>query len=133
MKVYLTTITIDGTHDWVKPGMSVKVEILVNKVENCVYVPVQAVSPDGGKQVCFIPHGLKQERREVQVGEFNDEFIEVKSGISEGERVLLRPPDGLEPQKPGKDQKEKTPENKKDQPSAPVVVPAAAPTTAKKA
>lgn len=133
LKVYLTTITIDGNHDWVKPGMSVKVEILVNKIENCVYVPVQAISPDGGKQVCFIPRGLKQERREVQVGEFNDEFIEVKSGISEGERVLLRPPDGLEPQKPGNDKKEKAPENKKAQPSAPVVVPAAAPTTAKKA
>ena len=133
LKVYLTTITIDGNHDWVKPGMSVKVEILVNKIENCVYVPVQAISPDGGKQVCFIPRGLKQERREVQVGEFNDEFIEVKSGISEGERVLLRPPEGLEPQKPGKDQKEKTPENKKGQPSAPTIVPAAAPATAKKA
>ncbi|MEY2428270.1 MAG: HlyD family secretion protein, partial [Verrucomicrobiota bacterium] len=134
LKVYLTTITIDGNHDWVKPGMSVKVEILVNKIENCIYVPVQAISPDSGKQVCFIPHGLKQERREVQVGEFNDEFIEVKSGIGEGERVLLRPPDGLEPRKPGKDQKEKTPEkNKKAQPSAPVIVPASAPATAKKA
>jgi len=134
MKVYLTTITIDGTHDWVKPGMSVKVEILVNKIDNCVYVPVQAISPDGGKQVCFIPHGLKQERREVQVGEFNDEFIEIKTGINEGEWVLLRPPDGLEPQKPGKDQKEKTPENnKKAQPSTPVVIPASAPATAKKA
>lgn len=132
MKVYLTTITIDGSHDWVKPGMSSKVEIMVNKVENCVYVPVQAVSPDAGKQVCFIPHGLKQERREVQIGEFNDEFIEVKSGIAEGERVLLHHPDGLEQGKPGnKDQK--APEIKKDQPSAPVVVPAAAPTTAKKA
>ncbi len=134
MKVYLTTITIDGTHDWVKPGMSVKVEILVSKIDNCVYVPVQAISPDGGKQVCFIPHGLKQERREVQVSEFNDEFIEVRSGISEGERVLLRPPDGHEPQKPGKDQKEKAPEkDKKEQPSAPVIVPASAPSTAKKA
>src|SRR5687768_4559544 len=27
MKVYLTTITINGTHDWLKPGMSSKVEI----------------------------------------------------------------------------------------------------------
>jgi hypothetical protein len=29
----------------------------------------------------------------VQVGEFNDDFIEVKSGLKEGERVLLNPPE----------------------------------------
>jgi RND family efflux transporter MFP subunit len=92
MKVYLTTITIEGTYDWVKPGMSAKVEILVNKLDNCVYVPVQAISPDNGKQVCYVANGLKPERREVQVGEFNDEFIEVKQGLKEGERVLLRTP-----------------------------------------
>jgi len=66
MKVYVTTITIDGTYDWVKPGMSSKVEILVNKLENCVYVPVQAISPDNGKQVCYVGNGLRSERREVQ-------------------------------------------------------------------
>jgi multidrug efflux pump subunit AcrA (membrane-fusion protein) len=113
MKVYLTTITIDGTHDWVKPGMSSKVEILVNKLVDCVYVPVQAIAPEGDKQVCYIGRGLKPERREVQIGEFNDEFIEVKNGIKEGERVMLRTPDGIEREKVGKDQK--TPE-KKEQP-----------------
>ncbi len=116
MKVYLTTITIDGTHDWVKPGMSAKVEILVNKLDNCVYVPVQAVSPDGNKQVCYIGRGLKSERREVQIGEFNDEFIEVKSGVQEGERVLLRTPDGIERDKGSKDTK---PLEKKEQPATP--------------
>jgi len=116
MKVYLTTITIDGTHDWVKPGMSAKVEILVNKLDNCVYVPVQAVSPDGNKQVCYIGRGLKSERREVQIGEFNDEFIEVRSGVQEGEHVLLRTPDGIERDKGSKDTK---PPEKKEQPATP--------------
>ncbi len=59
IKVYLTTITIDGTHDWLKPGMSAKVEILVNQLEDVVYVPVQAVSPDDGKQVCYVASGLQ--------------------------------------------------------------------------
>jgi len=96
LKVYLTTITIDGKHDWVKPGMSAKVEIMVNKLNDCLYVPVQAVWPEAGKQVCYLAHGLKHERREVQVGDFNDEFIEVKSGLKEGDHVLLRPPEGVE-------------------------------------
>jgi len=97
LKVYLTTIAIDGTHEWVKPGMSAKVEILVNKLDDVVYVPVQAVSPDNGKQICYVAGAFKPERREVQIGEFTDEFIEVKSGVREGERVLLRLPDGVAP------------------------------------
>ncbi|HYG33511.1 MAG TPA: efflux RND transporter periplasmic adaptor subunit [Clostridia bacterium] len=126
MKVYLTTITVDGTHDWTKPGMSAKVEILVNKIDDCVYVPVQAVSADGDKQVCYIARGAKPERREVQVGDLNDEFIEIKGGLREGEQVYLRAPDGLEPQKPGQDQK--APEKPKEP-----AQPAAAPAETKKA
>lgn len=95
LKVYNTTIAINGTYDWVKPGMSAKVEILVNKLDDVVYIPVQAVSPDNGKEFCYVAAGFKPERREVEVGGFNDEFIEIKHGLKEGEQVLLHPPDGV--------------------------------------
>jgi RND family efflux transporter MFP subunit len=127
MKVYLTTITIDGTYDWVKPGMSAKVEILVNKLDNCVYVPVQAVSPDNGKQVCYVSNGLHPERREVQIGQFNDAFIEIKSGLKEGERVLLRSPEAPESAEPASTGKEeKQPTNEKKPSPGPSSIPATA-------
>ena len=129
LKVYLTTITIDGTHDWVKPGMSAKVEIMVNKLEDVVYIPVQAVSPDNGKQICYVAGSFKPERREVEIGEFTDEFIQVKSGVKEGERVLLRLPDGVEANRNGKENK--PPENQNEKPVAPSA-PAAAPASAAK-
>jgi hypothetical protein len=93
MKVYLTTVTLSGTNEWLKPGMSAKVEIMVNRLENVVYAPMQAVSPYEGKQVCYLQGG-HGERRVVEVGEFNDEFIEIKSGLKEGDRVLLSPLEG---------------------------------------
>jgi HlyD family secretion protein len=96
LKVYNTVITINGTYDWVKPGMSARVEILVNKLDDVVYVPVQAISPSDGKQICYVAGSFKPERREVDIGDFNDEFIEIKHGLKEGERVLLRLPDGVE-------------------------------------
>jgi multidrug efflux pump subunit AcrA (membrane-fusion protein) len=93
LKVYLTTISIDGTQDWLKPGMSTKVEIFVDRLEDVVYVPIQSVVPEAGKYVCYIASGAgRAERREVEVGQFNEEFIEVKRGIAEDENVLLRPP-----------------------------------------
>jgi hypothetical protein len=99
MKVYLTTITIKGTNDWLKPGMSAKVEVFANCLSNVVYVPVQAVSPLEGKQVCYLANGGKPECRTVEVGDFNDEFIEIKSGLKEGERVLLRAVETQMPEK----------------------------------
>jgi len=129
LKVYVTTVTIDGSHDWVKPGMSAKVEILVNKLEDVVYIPIQAVSPDEGKQICYVAGGFKPERRELEVGEFTDNFIQVKSGLKEGERVLLRLPDGVEANRNGPESK--PPENPNERPAAPVT-PAVAPARAAK-
>lgn len=124
MKVYLTTITVTGTHDWLKPGMSSKVEILVNRLGDVVYVPVQAVSPFDKKQVCFVGRSRNPERRIVEVGEFNDEFIEVKSGLKEGERVLLRAAETQAPEKTD-EKKEKATEPQKGPGATPMPAQAA--------
>ncbi|MEW6159081.1 MAG: efflux RND transporter periplasmic adaptor subunit [Verrucomicrobiota bacterium] len=105
MKVYMTTIKIEGTHSWLKPGMTAKVEIMVNELQDAIFVPIQAVTPHKGEQVCFIVNGGKPERRVVEVGEFNEEFIEIKKGLREGEKVFLRAPDGTR-----EEESEKTPD-----------------------
>ena len=108
LKVYVTTITINGTYDWIKPGMSAKVEILVDHLNDVVYVPIQSVAPSEGKQICYVVNGLKSDKREVEIGQFNDEFIEIRKGLREGERVLLRPPESGMPET---GEREKKPDN----------------------
>ncbi len=92
LKVYLTTITIDGTYEWVKPGMSAKVEILVNHLKDAVYIPLQAVRTQKGKSYCHVVNGRSTEEREIVTGDFNAEFIAVENGLNGGELVMLRPP-----------------------------------------
>jgi hypothetical protein len=122
LKVYLTTVTIQGTKDWLKPGMSSKVEIFVNRLADVVYVPVQAVSPVDGKQVCYLANGLKPEQRIVEVGEFNDEFIEIKNGLKEGDKVLLRPGETQGSQKPTDNKEPQQKEKGAPEPAAPAAV-----------
>jgi hypothetical protein len=62
----------------------------------------------------------------VEVGEFNDEFIEIKKGLKEGDRVLLQAPETA-PEKSSEESK--PPENGK--PAAPAAKPGASPTAAK--
>ena len=122
LKVYLTTISISGTYDWIKPGMSAKVEILVDHLEDVVYVPIQAVAPSEGKQFCYVVSGIGPDRREVETGQFNDDFIEIKKGLKPGEKVLLHTPESGEPgtgeKKPGTDDKAKPKPEEKIQPAA---------------
>jgi multidrug resistance efflux pump len=92
LKVYPTTIKIDGTHDWLRPGMSAEVEILVDRLSDVVYVPVQAVTYYDDKRVVYVSNGNSSERREIEVGTFSESFIEITNGLQAGERVLLLPP-----------------------------------------
>jgi len=92
LKVYPTTIKIDGIHEWLRPGMSAEVEILVDSLEDVVYVPLQAVSYLNNRRVVYVSSGGRPQLREVETGTFSDSFIEIRSGLRAGEQVLLLPP-----------------------------------------
>ncbi|TKJ36505.1 MAG: hypothetical protein CEE38_11880 [Planctomycetes bacterium B3_Pla] len=92
LKVYITQVLIEGTHDYLKPGMSAKVEILVERLEDVIIVPVQVVANRGGKKVCFVSTPGGTEERIVQTGAFDDTFVQIVDGLEEGEEVLLNPP-----------------------------------------
>ncbi len=121
MKVYRCTISIVGHHDWIRPGMSTKVQIVVNQLSDVVHVPLQAVSPMDNRRVCYVVRGDQLERREVEVGEFNDEFIEIKSGLQATERVALRPPAGSEDKDSAKEGKKSSEPAETPKPGAPGV------------
>lgn len=114
MKLYPATVAINGTYERLKPSMTADVEIVVDELKDVVYVPIQAVQPMGGKRVVYVADALgRQTMREVETGQFNNEFIEIKKGLSEGERVFLRAPEKL----PG--QEEKRDETKRDESQQP--------------
>jgi RND family efflux transporter MFP subunit len=95
MKLYPAIVSIEGTYEWLKPGMSAQVEIEVAQLADAVYVPIQAVQAENDRRVCYVVGlGGATSRRIVETGEFNKEFIEIKSGVEEGEQVLLRAPQG---------------------------------------
>lgn len=91
LKVYKTTIKIEGVHKWLKPGMTAKVEILVDELEDVVYVPIQAVFAEEEEQVCYVHKGSLR-RRVVRTGEYNDEYIQILDGLEVGEKVALKAP-----------------------------------------
>jgi HlyD family secretion protein len=110
LKVYSTDVSIDGTHEFLKTGMSAKIEIVIEELKNVISVPVQTVVNRQGKKVCYVVGSKVPQQREVETGLFNDNFVEIKSGLAEGEKVLLNPPRVSESKVTGeKEQKAKKP------------------------
>tara|TARA_R110002096_G_scaffold23511_7_gene74832 strand:- start:1508 stop:3307 length:1800 start_codon:yes stop_codon:yes gene_type:complete len=98
LKVYPATVEIEGTHEFLKPGMSAKAEIIVSELDDVLYVPVQAVFVENQKYFVFKKTVMGYERRSVVAGAHNNEFIEIQSGVKEGDQVFLKMPSDYEPE-----------------------------------
>ncbi|MFP4173262.1 MAG: efflux RND transporter periplasmic adaptor subunit [Candidatus Hydrogenedentota bacterium] len=98
LRLFPTTVSIDGSYEWFRPGMTAEVEIIVNELEDVVYVPMQAVISYGEQRYVYVVENGQAAARPVETGDYNDRFVHIKEGLEEGEEVLLRPPrpDGAE-------------------------------------
>jgi HlyD family secretion protein len=91
LKVYATEIRITDRLPDVKPGVSARAEIIVTNLANVLTVPIQAVTTLRGQQMAYVA-GDPPRPVAVGVGMYNEKFIEITSGLKEGDRVLLAPP-----------------------------------------
>jgi HlyD family secretion protein len=92
MKVYPSEIYLDGDASMLRPGMTCRVEIIVEEYSDIIYIPVQSVVRVKDKHVVYVAGPNDPERREVEIGLDNDRLIRIVKGLSVGEKVLLSPP-----------------------------------------
>lgn len=92
MKLYSTDVLISNTPQWLRPGMSAQTEILVEELDDVVYIPLQAVHGERDDQIVYVQTPAGAERRVVKTGIYNDDFIQIIEGVKEGEHVFLRMP-----------------------------------------
>lgn len=83
----------DNTNGRLKPSMRTETEIMLHAVENAMSVPVQAVFSEGPVKFVYVPRGSRYARVPVQAGQMSDTYAEIRGGLEEGQRVLLRQPD----------------------------------------
>jgi HlyD family secretion protein len=92
LKVFKTQINLDTDDPALRPGTTCRTEIIVEKYDDAVYVPVQAVTRVGGDTMVYMFNGESGTPRRVEIGLDNNRMIHIVSGLSEGEVVLLDPP-----------------------------------------
>jgi macrolide-specific efflux system membrane fusion protein len=83
---YQVNIFLDSTPAYVRSGISANVFLLISDRKNVLRIPTDAVSPEG---TVLVAKGDDQppEERKVEVGQTDGEWIEVKSGLQEGDWI----------------------------------------------
>ena len=78
-----------------KPDMTAEVTITVDTAREAVLtVPVQSIvggTEMGGKREVFVKTATGYERKPVELGLYNEKFVEIKSGVAEGDEVVTNP------------------------------------------
>lgn len=102
---YPVTVVVDGSGSdlaaqGLLPGMSVSASIIVEEITDVLAIPVDAVQRSETPYVFVAGEGAmddkgnlvdftKLEQRTVELGRNSDEFIEILSGLEEGETVFI--------------------------------------------
>ncbi len=94
-KYFQIQVLLNESDSRLRPGMTARVEILVDCFEDVLYVPLEGVFEKDGKNVCYVVKGSGAEERAVQVGSFNDDFIIIEEGLQQGEQLYLHDPGTL--------------------------------------
>ncbi|MEM6884763.1 MAG: efflux RND transporter periplasmic adaptor subunit [Verrucomicrobiota bacterium] len=95
VKGFLVEMVIPDPDGRLKPGMTANVVIPIDVRENVLCVPLAAVfsEPDRSKVVYIhSSEGSEPEKRPVQIGVANLDFVEIESGLTESEVVMLTRP-----------------------------------------
>lgn len=96
MKVFKVLIEMERSDERLKPAMTSNNEILLSSSENALFAPLNAVYKSNGTDYVYVSVKGEVSKRTIKTGLENEEFIEIISGLEEGEKILLTPPEEME-------------------------------------
>jgi len=89
-------ISIDQADPRLKPGMTVQITVIVDRVPNAIAIPAQASFLKSGQTVAYVWTGSAFEERAIQVERRSRDRILISSGLKPGDLVALKEPVGKE-------------------------------------
>lgn len=91
-KVYRSEVDFKTSDPRVVSGMSVQVEVVSQVLKNVISIPTEAVFEEGGKFFVYKETATRPQPTDVELGTSNDNSVEIKSGLEEGDVIYLYRP-----------------------------------------
>ena len=93
LREYTVRIKLDDVGDNpLKPSMRCQADLQVDRIEDSLYIPIQAVFREAANIFVYVPQGSGFAQKKVTIGQASELFVEVLEGLSEGDEVLVREP-----------------------------------------
>ncbi|MBO8129771.1 MAG: efflux RND transporter periplasmic adaptor subunit [Peptococcaceae bacterium] len=89
-------IRVDNPEEKLRPGYTTDLNIIAVEPKEVLVVPYEAVIDRNGEKFVFAVKDGKAVLRKIATGISNELYISVTGGLSEGEQVIISPPDKLE-------------------------------------
>jgi len=81
-------IELEKADPKLKPGFTAGADIIVGEAKDTLLLPVEAINERGKKKFVIVMKEGKPSMRDITVGISDETYVEVKSGLEEGELVL---------------------------------------------
>ncbi len=92
IKIFPVQIMVHGKNSKLLPGLTVSCRILVNEINDVLYLPVESVFDEQGNTYVYVKTNSGFKRQDVKIGNTNNDFAIVLEGLSEGDEVALADP-----------------------------------------
>ncbi len=92
IKVFPVEIIIDGTNANLLPGLTVSCRIIIDKIDDVLYIPLDALHTEGEKSFVYKKTGSGYQKVEVETDKSNSDFIIITKGLDEKDKVALIDP-----------------------------------------
>lgn len=87
---YYVTLDVDDPNDDLRLGMTARVDISTSQKENALVVPIAALKTNNsGSYVVVVHNDGSTENVMVQTGIYSDDYVEITSGLSVGDKVSI--------------------------------------------
>jgi len=92
IKVFPVKIMIKGKSKKLLPGLTVSCRILINEIDNVLYIPVESIFDDYNNSYVYIKTSSGYKRKDIKIGNANTDFAIVLEGLAEGEEIAISDP-----------------------------------------
>jgi RND family efflux transporter MFP subunit len=89
-------LAIDQADSRLKPGMTVQITVIVDRVPDAITIPAQASFAKSGQTVAYVWNGSAFQERAIQIERRSRDRILISSGLKPGDLVALKDPAGKE-------------------------------------
>ncbi len=92
IKVFPTQIRINGKSGQLLPGLTVSCRIIVNEVQDVLYVPIESLFRDESSEYVWLKSGSGFRRADVKTGAVNTNYVVITEGLSVNDVIALTDP-----------------------------------------